>query len=216
MCQPPTRNNHIFLSSAYNLATRSRGDAALWHALNSNVRCMRVNQEEVIAEIETAFSDVQRPETSLRQFQITDEKGMSQEISDAEWEAAGRRCTDRTWLDISDSELEECGSQLAHMQGDEFAYYLPAYLRHAVRHYRRPIWEETFVGSAIFHLTGPSRGERAYPGQAEHRLAQFSKLNAKHVSAIIAFLQFIATEGDDIHRPDAMRAFNYWLQYQCT
>lgn len=173
-----------------------------------------MNQEELIAEIEAAFSGVQRPETSLRQFQLTDEKGMSQEITDEEWEAAGRRCTDKTWQEISDSEIEECDCQLSHMGGNAFVYYLPAYMRHSVRHYKRPIWAAIFVGSTVFSLKSP--GDNSYPGLAEYTREQHSKLNARHVKAIVAFLQFIATEGDEVERPDATRTLDYWLRYQCT
>ncbi|EOR03506.1 hypothetical protein F896_03618 [Acinetobacter genomosp. 15BJ] len=174
---------------------------------------MKVNQEELIEEIEVAFSDVKRPKTSLRQFKITDEKGLSQEISAAEWNIAGMRCTDKIWQEISDSELEECGCQLAHMKGDEFLYYLPAFMRHSVRYYKRPIWEDSFVLCTISSLQDPTQAENYYPGLGEYILEQFSELTLKHVNVIIAYLKFIATEGDYINQPDAIRALDYWLSY---
>ncbi|WP_151869823.1 MULTISPECIES: DUF6714 family protein [Acinetobacter] len=173
-----------------------------------------MNQEKLIAEIEAAFSDVKRPKKSLRQFKITDEKGMSQEISAEEWNIAGMRCTDKTWQEISDSELEECGCQLAHMQSDEFLYYLPVYMHHSVRYYKRPIWEENFIWCTICSLEDPVQAENYYPGLGKYKQEQFSKLISKHVKVIIAYLKFIATEGDYIDQPDVISTLDYWRSYQ--
>ena len=39
--------------------------------------------------IDAAFDGVPRPATSLRQFWLTDQKGMSATITEEEWRAAG-------------------------------------------------------------------------------------------------------------------------------
>ena len=95
-----------------------------------------MNPESVSAVIEDAFKDVERPTESLRQFKLTDDKGMSCEITQEEWSAAGKNRIDRRWSDIPDEEIEECGCQLAHMQEREFVYFLPAYMRFAINHYK--------------------------------------------------------------------------------
>ena len=46
--------------------------------------------EEIITEIEKVFCGLKKPQTSLRQYVLTDEKGMSGSITDEEWNNAGR------------------------------------------------------------------------------------------------------------------------------
>ena len=65
---------------------------------------------------EEAFSDIERPATSLRQFLLTDKFGMSGNITDRAWDEAGRNRVDCKWTDIPDSEIEECDCLLAHLE----------------------------------------------------------------------------------------------------
>src|SRR5689334_3310809 len=100
----------------------------------------------VLALISRAFDGVPRPDLSLRQFRLTDQKGMAGTITDEEWLDAGNRRIDAKWQEIPDAEIEECDVVLAHMQAPEFRYYLPAYMHYAVRHSHLPIWESDILG----------------------------------------------------------------------
>lgn len=51
----------------------------------------------VIRMIECAFDGVARPDTSLRQFRLTDLFGMSDDITPRAWHIAGKASADRTW-----------------------------------------------------------------------------------------------------------------------
>jgi hypothetical protein len=82
--------------------------------------------------IEAAFPLGPLPEMSLHQAQLGDQS-MSREISETEWEAAGKIDAGRNWGDFSDEELMSCDAALAHLEEVSFVYYLPAFLLFAVR-----------------------------------------------------------------------------------
>jgi hypothetical protein len=162
---------------------------------------------KLIATIQLAFDGVKRSDISLRQFRLTDEKGMSGEIKNKEWIEAGRTRIDSIWQEIPDSEIEECGCLLAHMQADEFQYYLPAYLRYSVSHCHKPIWESDILGFTVSSLY-PSRKNQDY---FSYRVSQFSLFSPTQKLAIIEFLTYVANNADDVERPDARRALEtFW------
>ncbi|MBC7501385.1 MAG: hypothetical protein H7315_12940 [Herminiimonas sp.] len=111
---------------------------------------------------ELAFTGVARSITSLRQFLLTDRYGMSREITNWEWAQAGKERVDSSWQDIPDSEIQECDCQLAHMQAEDFQYYLPAYMRYAVKHFGRPLWETDIIGSVVFSLSPSPKDPGGY------------------------------------------------------
>ncbi|MET3115914.1 hypothetical protein AAKU64_000117 [Undibacterium sp. GrIS 1.8] len=162
---------------------------------------------ELISEIELAFTDVVRPATSLRQFLLTDRYGMSREITNREWEQAARERVDSNWQDIPDSEIQECDCLLAHMQAEDFQYYLPAYMRYAVKHFDKPLWETDVIGSVVFSLS-PSTKD---PGGYAYQVAQFSSLSSSQKCVIVQFLYFVSTNADYLQRPHATKALEqYW------
>jgi hypothetical protein len=169
-----------------------------------------VDPSGTIALIDAAFASVPRPETSLRQFRLTDQKGMTQEISDQEWAEAGRHRRNRKWQDIPDDELAECGVLLAHMGPEEIRYYLPAYMRYALKNQHLPIWEDDTMGSVIFSVDPRTNEPRAM----QYKLDQLSLLDKNQCRAIVAFLEFAANDAQDIHRPDARKALErYWYKH---
>ena len=159
-----------------------------------------MNIQETLVRIYSAFKGVPRPETSLRQFVLTDKFGMSGDVSDEEWDEAGRNRIDDRWEDIPGMELEECGCQLAHMMSDDVLYYLPAYMRHSLNHIHIPLWKNTIAGSVIFHLSTPNP-------------MHFSNINRDQAAAICAYLEYMKEnlEGKD-GRLDAEYALSAWLR----
>ena len=156
--------------------------------------------------IETAFDGVPRPETSLAQFRLTDEKGMSGEITDDEWDAAGILRIDSRWQDLPDIELERQTGLLSHMGAEEFRYYLPAYMRYSLSHIEKSWLENPTLGSTVFALTfldrtGPMAG---------YHLSQFELLDGPQRNAIAAFLRCVIEHADERERFDARRALGYW------
>jgi hypothetical protein len=166
-----------------------------------------MNPDQVVKTIEVAFDVIERPTTSLRQFVLTDKFGMSREITDKEWYLAGKARVDTKWDEIPDSEIKECGSQLAHMSSEEFQYYLPAYMRYSVKHYQKPLLDDDILGSTVFALSPSSKDKPLY----SYAISQYAQLNSTQKLAIIQFLKFVATKADYIEQPYAVEALDqYW------
>jgi len=160
-------------------------------------------EQETHKIIESAFDGVPRPETSLRQFVLTDQKGMAGTITDEEWRIAGITRTDAKWQDISALEIEHCDCQLAHMQSEEFRYYLPAYMIYSLSHAQDSVLESMIPGSVVFGLT-PSKNNPSYSA------SQYKLLDSPQRKAVTAFLAYMANNANDYDRKDAKRALSFW------
>lgn len=143
---------------------------------------------DLIAHIERAFDGVPRTDTSLRQFQLTDLHGMGEDFPEREWRAAGRQRTDAAWQDIADAELEAGQVVLAHMPADDFRYFLPAHLRHVLRHLHVPAWQSEVAGMTLAALTPAVRAGSS----RDYTLGQFAGLDAVQRAAIVQVLSFLA------------------------
>ena len=173
------------------------------------VEGLAVNPDEWIKALEQAFDGVVRSSTSLHQFLLTDQFGMSRCITNKEWTQAGKSRLDFKWQDIPDSEIEECGCLLAHMQAEEFQYFLPAYMRYSVQHYQKSILETDLIGSVVFSLN-PSCNSK-HDALYAYSVRQLSLLNEAQNSVVVQFLYFVATSADYAQRPDAVKALErYW------
>jgi len=163
--------------------------------------------EEIITEIEKVFCGLKKPQTSLRQYVLTDEKGMSGTITDEEWKNAGKNRQDQKWQDIPDSEIKECDCMLAHMPAEDFIYYLPAYMRYSLNNHTLPLWESDIIGSTVFALYASSQDKNLY----EYVVQQHSLLNSEQIDSIKSFLEFVSINAEDVQRPDAIKALErYW------
>lgn len=153
--------------------------------------------------VESAFDGIPRPETSLRQFVLTDEKGMSGIITDEEWRFASITRTDAKWQDLSELEIEHCGCQLAHMPAQEFRYYLPAYMLYSLNHAQDSIIDNMIPGSIVFSLT-PSQSHPSYSA------SQYSLFDSSQRKAIVAFLRYMASHAEEYSRREAKDALAFW------
>jgi hypothetical protein len=161
--------------------------------------------DELLRLIEDAFPTHPIPERTLRQVTLSDQ-GISREISDEEWESAGRIDRDVPWSALSDSDLIECQDGVAHLVGLEFAYYLGALLRFAVRHLDARITtrEWSLVGSVIFNVTNDLGVTEDYVH------ARWASLSAPQIEAVRRFLDYIVARSDR-YRVEASRALaRYW------
>lgn len=168
-----------------------------------------MNRSNVLDAIDKAFDGIAKPETSLRQFRLTDLRGMAGTITDEEWMAAGNRRVDQRWQDIPDGEIEECDVVLAHMSAAEFQYYLPAYMRYAVQHSHLPIWESDILGMTVSALYPSTR----HMGLRQYSFSQYSLFTREQRWAIVQFLRFVAECADFVQRPDARKAIErHWTE----
>ena len=166
-----------------------------------------MNKQEVIKLIDSAFQPVCRPETSLRQFQLTDLYGMVREVTDEEWRIAEGLSADQCWQDIPISEIEECGCLLAHMEAHEFQYYLAAYMCYCVNHVRQCGVSAEIIGGTVFSLYPSRKNDELY----KYKMAQFSLLTSQQKRAIVEFLKFISSMADEFQGPEAERTLSkYW------
>jgi hypothetical protein len=152
--------------------------------------------------IQAAFPLAPLPDMSLHQAQLADQS-MSREIPEQEWIAAGWVDAERSWQAFGDDELLACDAALAHLEETAFVYYLPAFLIFAVHHCAAtwPDPSEALVGSTVFSVT--QRGP--------HNLGRYKRLNPEQRAAVVAFLEFIAENGNHSERPQAEKALKrYW------
>ena len=161
----------------------------------------------LLKRIENSFGNVRWSPISMRQFYLTDQFGMSREISEKEWSSAGQSSVDSDWTDIPDSEIEECGVLLAHMESCGFIYYLPAYLHYSLRHFPPLVHNSMVLEFLLFSLTVDTE-------RAELRLfteSKFETLDAAQKSVVIEFLKFIESSDELVFASDAREALkSYW------
>lgn len=155
----------------------------------------------LVDQIKAVFPLRPLPKMSLHQAQLADQ-GMAWEITKADWEAAGAIDAGRTWDSFTDEELAACDAALSHLDGAGFAYYLPAYLLLALRHFAvewgHPAWAIT--GSTVFAVTHRS----------DYSLARYAHLTAGQVAAVKAFLEAAASSPTDNAQDARIALERYW------
>jgi hypothetical protein len=161
-----------------------------------------MDSSEVIARIEAAFPLEPRPHMTLAQAHLADDS-MAREITEDEWNAAARSDGQRTWRDFSDDDLLARRLALAHLDPDGFVYYLPAFLCFDLRHYKDDWTNQAWLlsGSAVFFVT-----ERS-----PYMLTRYERFTPAQRDAVVAFLEFIAQEGQWSESQQAEKALKrYW------
>lgn len=164
--------------------------------------------DELIALIERAFPTHPFPERTLRQVTLSDQ-GMSRQISEEEWEAAGRIDRGVAWTALSDNDLMECQVGVSHLAGPTLTYYLGALLRFAVRYLNasESSREWSLVHRILFFLTYSHAERRDFE-------RWWAWLNANQIDVVRRFLEHVAARSERF-RKDASRALDrYWTAAQ--
>ncbi len=165
--------------------------------------------ETLINNIHSEFSGIRKPDVSLRQFKLTDEKGMKCEITDEEWYCAAKSRIDNQWHEIPDAEIEECGCLLGHMESEEYIYYLPAFICYALRCLRDDINDFDMLGSIAFFVY-PSKNEMTL---YQYVIDQMKLLSVSQKKVIIDYLEFVAENADEFDAKNAKIALErYWYE----
>jgi hypothetical protein len=164
---------------------------------------------EVVEAIERAFSGVQRDsDQSLHQAQLTDQ-GIGREISEAEWKASALLDTDSEWHEVPDDDLQSCDAALSHLTPASWRYYLPAYMRAALKQLATPLWKYDVPHWVLHSLTYDDE----YPGMGPYKLARFEALNESQAEAVARFLKFTVASpsAHNFYSRDAKIALEkYW------
>ena len=166
---------------------------------------MRTSQ--LIAQIQDVFKDVPRADTSLFQYVLTDQKGISGSITDKEWNEAGVSRTDNTWTDIQNDQIEDCDCQLAHMTPKDFTYYLPAYMCYSLSSIETKNLSQDILGSTLHSLYPSKKDTSLY----NYSLNLLSFLNITQQNIIIDFLEFVSVNANEFDYPYARKSLErYW------
>jgi len=137
----------------------------------------------VDATIEAAFLGVERDEEcTLHEAQLRDHT-LDREISDAEWQAARGKDRETDWRQVPAEYLDECDAALSHATPRSWRFYLPAYMRRALRLLDADTW---LPGSVIFHLTYSGKS----PMMASYKLERFNLLDVVQGEAVRQFLEY--------------------------
>lgn len=157
----------------------------------------------VIAEIETAFDGVSRGDgVTLHEADVIDDCG-----SDKERGAARQLDTETRWQDVPDELIERFSCPLSFLDGAGFAYYIPAYMRWAIRHYASSrsfsIDHTIYTLHSVGYSISPATLALPHLGETQRR-------------AIASFLQFFCSDlaarhADSGHARAALDAF--WGRY---
>jgi hypothetical protein len=139
----------------------------------------------VDATIEAAFAGVSRDEgCTLHRAQLLDQT-MDREITETDWRDAKNRDQAMDWRDVPDDDLDECDAALSHATPECWRFYLPAYMRRAMRFLDTSILETWFPGSVLSHLTYPTKPLQGYA------LDRFRTLDAAQQKAVRTFLEYV-------------------------
>ena len=156
--------------------------------------------DSLIERMEFVFPESPIPEMTLLQAQLCD-RALGREISDAEWDATGQldRCI--SWKGVASATLIKCDAALSHITEDGFVYYIPAYMRLALRQLVDSVdlqWEA--YGSTISHLTGTSN----------YNLGRYKRFTDTQIDVVTAFLQRVRTAGGFEGKMAAEGLAKYW------
>ena len=147
--------------------------------------------DDIIRAIEAAFAGVPCGQVTLHEAEVMDAYG-----SEVERRAARRFDPDDDWTKVSAASIEECPTALSFLDPESWRFYLPAYMRLALRRFGQPHNEA--MDQAIYSLDGASP-ERS------------GTLNASQAGAVQRFLAFACEHEDQCDATVAKQALDaYW------
>jgi len=160
-------------------------------------------REKIITLIERAFQNVTRDGgATLHQMDLIDGGWpmTAEAMKDAE-----KRDPEVRWQDISATKLSEFHESLSFLDDLGFRFYLPAFMRHALRTSSVEIWRSEIDGVLWSLDSGPTRG---------YRSSSFALLQHEQKEAVAAFLYYFAIWGDCSQVPHARKGLKRgWEPY---
>ncbi len=150
-----------------------------------------MNPLQVTEMIERAFAKVARsPDESLHLAELG-AQAVARKISGQEWAACRQLDTDTSWHEVPDEDLLDCNSALFHLTPVGWRYYVPAYMRLALKFINEPVWRDDVPHRVIFALT--YRDD--YPGMSQYKLSRYEMLDLRQSEAVRAFLECVKCYG---------------------
>jgi len=155
-----------------------------------------VDSASIISDIERVFAKVSRGDgVTLHEAEVIDDCG-----GDRARARARRSDTDKRWQDVTDTHISEHYSILSFLDTAGFRYYIPAYMRWSLRHFK-----ESDSATSDFTI---------YAFQTGHR--PFDTIFSDDESRVITrFLRFMRDHGDghadEVAAGDPLSS--YWHRY---
>jgi hypothetical protein len=99
--------------------------------INKHSSDFEKQSQKLIKEIEETFCDVLLGDgITISQAMVIDDSGTSEEEAEAR-----KQDTESCWQDITDQKIIDCCSVFSYMDAKGFHFYIPAYMRTALRHF---------------------------------------------------------------------------------
>ncbi|HLK90980.1 MAG TPA: DUF6714 family protein [Polyangia bacterium] len=140
--------------------------------------------ENIIRAIEEAFGGVCRGAVTLHEAEVIDDYG-----TESERQRARKLDREDDWREVPDVSIAACPNALSFLDPVSWRFYLPAYMRFALRHL-----EDSRSGAIDHAIYSLDKGE--VRDIADWKLERFGTLDAAQARAVQRFLAF-AAENDD-------------------
>ncbi len=154
--------------------------------------------QEIVSSLERAFATVRRGARTLHEAEVIDDYG-----TEAERRQARARDPEDDWRDIPDASMQRCADALPHLDPVSWRFYLPAFMRLALRTMQRP---RSPIDRVIYTLAlGDDQDLN------EYQRTRFSTLNREQVRVVHRFLELAADNDASCDSRVAKRALDkYW------
>ena len=149
--------------------------------------------DEIVAKIEQAFAKVTRGAgVTLHETKVIDAHG-----SERDRAKARRKDTERRWQNVPDAVIEAHPEALSFLDPAGFRYYLPAYMRWSLLHFKT---SDSLSSDYTIYALAPSGNK----GVTDWNRERWGWLSQEQANVILEFLRFMAEHGKG--RTDAFMA----------
>lgn len=162
------------------------------------------DRDALIAAVEKAFGAVERGTITLHEAEVIDSYGTVDER-----QKARKHDPETDWRDVPDTSLRACQNALPHLDPASWRFYLPAFLRFALRTLDDRV---CLVDRVIYTLA--LGGDRR---MNDHARARFTTLNARRAQVVRDFLELARDDDDRCDARVASQALDdYWRRATST
>ncbi len=156
----------------------------------------------LIEELAAAFRGVKPGRISLHEAEVIDDYGTDEQCRDAR-----ERDTETQWEQVPDAHIERCTTALCHLDPAGWRFYVPAYIRWTLGHFRTSF---SIVSDFTIYTFDPSMT----PDLHAYSMERFATLDAAQSRVVCRFLRFMARQGDWADDVVARRALDhYWGRF---
>ena len=126
---------------------------------------------------------------TLHQAHYTDH-GMSDDFYHSKWIDEKIKDTDNNWMDVPDKSLIECDAAIYFLDPISLKYYLPAFMRFAIKILRNNLDHELDYLLFMCNLLNYLIFDKNQP-RDEYRLSRFEVLNIEQRKVVGMFLEYV-------------------------